>query len=246
MRRTRLASLLPRGSIAIFPSAPLQYRAGVVFHEFHQNTDFLYLTGWCESSPAVGVLEVLDGEGDYRWTMFVTPERDEWDTQWNGPVNGVVAAMDVWNADEAYRIQEMDEQLPRILNGGRSGGSRVVYATKSDESTVLLNNLGHHSPSLPGVPIHDLSAKIAELRAVKSTGEITNMRLAGRISGRGFNRAMAHLWKTEASLWAYLAWRFKSAGCEKEAYVPVVAGGKNACTIHYTRNDEELRWVFAA
>ena len=47
----------------------------------------------------------------------------------------------------------------------------------------------------------------------------------------------------EADLWAYLAWRFRVGGCEKEAYVPVVAGGKNACTIHYTRNDEELRWV---
>ena len=244
MRRTSLASLLPRGSVAIFPSAQLQYRAGVVFHEFHQNTDFLYLTGWCEPSPAVGVLEVLDGEGGYRWTMFVTPERDDWDTQWNGPVNGVVAAKDVWSADEAYRIQEVDEKLPKILANSGRGGSRTVYATQSDESTVLLKKL--HFPSLSGAPVHDLSAKIAELRAVKSTGEIRNMRLAGKISGRGFNRAMGHLWKTEASLWAYLAWRFKSAGCEKEAYVPVVAGGKNACTIHYTRNDEELRWVLAA
>lgn len=241
MRRTRLASLLPRGSVAIFSSAQLQYRAGVVFHEFHQNTDFLYLTGWCEPSPAIGVLEALDGGSDYRWTMFVTPERDEWDTQWNGPVNGVVAAKDVWNADEAYRIQEVDEQLSKILS--RSTGSRDVYATKSSKSTVLLKNLSHH---LSGVVVHDLSAKIAELRAVKSSSEIRNMRLAGKFSGRGFSRAMGRLWKTEASLWAYLAWAFKSAGCEKEAYVPVVAGGKNACTIHYTRNDEELRWVFAA
>ena len=179
--------------------------------------------------------------------MFVT-ERDEWDTQWNGPVNGVVAAKDVWNADEAYRIQEVDEQLSNILarSGHRSCGGRSVYTTKSDESTTLLKSLGNHSRSLSGVPAHDLSAKIAELRAVKSAGEIRNMRLAGKISGCGFNHAMSRLWKTEASLWAYLTWKFKSAGCEKEAYVPVVAGGKNACTIHYTRNNEELRWVFAA
>ncbi|RPB22452.1 peptidase M24B, partial [Terfezia boudieri ATCC MYA-4762] len=91
-RRTRLTALLPKGSLAIIPSSTLQYRSGVVFHEFHQNPDFLYLTGWTEPSPALAVLESLDGAGEYQWTMFVTPDRNSWDTLWNGPVNGLVAA----------------------------------------------------------------------------------------------------------------------------------------------------------
>ncbi|RPB19152.1 peptidase M24B, partial [Terfezia boudieri ATCC MYA-4762] len=114
-RRTRLTALLPKDSLAIIPSSTLQYRSGVVFHEFHQNPDFIYLTGWAEPSPALAVLESLDGAGEYQWTMFVTPDRNSWDTLWNGPVNGLVAARDVWNADEVFTINDVDRELPKIL-----------------------------------------------------------------------------------------------------------------------------------
>ncbi|KAF8419439.1 peptidase M24, structural domain-containing protein [Tirmania nivea] len=231
-RRTRLTTILPKGSLAIIPSSTLQYRSGVVFHEFHQNPDFLYLTGWTEPSPALAVLESLDGAGAYLWTMFVTSDRNSWDTLWNGPVNGLVAARDVWNADEVYSIDDVDMELPKIL-----ARSTSLYATP--EAEPFLQRLRNQGVSVKRP--FDLTPKIAELRIVKSPGEIRNMRLAGRASGRGFNKAMSRRWRSEAELWAYLAWRFRVGGCEKEAYVPVVAGGRNACTIHYTRNDEELR-----
>ena len=44
-RRDKLAALLPLGSVAILPAAEVKYRSGPVFYEFHQNTDFFYLTG---------------------------------------------------------------------------------------------------------------------------------------------------------------------------------------------------------
>jgi len=168
--------------------------------------------------------------------MFVTPDRNSWDTLWNGPVNGLVAARDVWNADEVYSIDDVDMELPKIL-----ARSTSIYATS--EAEPFLQRLRNQ-----GVTVKqpfNLTPRIAELRAVKSPGEIRNMRLAGRASGRGFNKAMSRQWKSEAELWAYLAWRFRVGGCEKEAYVPVVAGGRNACTIHYTRNDEKLRYALA-
>lgn len=47
-RREKLASLMESGSVAIIPAASVKYRSGPVFYPFHQNTDFLYLTGFQE------------------------------------------------------------------------------------------------------------------------------------------------------------------------------------------------------
>lgn len=79
------------------------------------------------------------------------------------------------------------------------------------------------------------------LRVTKSAAEVINMRKAGRISGRAFNETIERRFKEEAHLWAFLEYQFKLGGCEKPAYVPVIAGGKNALQIHYTRNDDVLR-----
>ena len=77
------------------------------------------------------------------------------------------------------------------------------------------------------------------------------MREAGRISGNAFNEVIRRGQSKEKDIEATLEWLFRIGGCEKSAYVPVVAGGKvppfhsrvadkNALTIHYTKNIGEI------
>lgn len=80
-----------------------------------------------------------------------------------------------------------------------------------------------------------------ELRAIKSRAEIDNMRKAGKISGRSFTNAMRRQWTEEKHLGAFLEYDFKVGGCEKNAYVPVIGGGRNAQSIHYVSNNDVLR-----
>jgi intermediate cleaving peptidase 55 len=75
------------------------------------------------------------------------------------------------------------------------------------------------------------------LRVVKSSAEIANMRHAGRVSGRALTAAMRERFSGEKDLDSFLDYRFKGEGCDGPAYVPVIAGGKNALTIHYVRNE---------
>jgi len=89
--------------------------------------------------------------------------------------------------------------------------------------------------------INPLRPLLNELRIIKSEGEIANMRLAGKISGRAFTNAMRRQWTKEKDLGAFLDYDFKIGGCEATAYVPVIAGGKNALSIHYVRNDAVLK-----
>ena len=73
-----------------------------------------------------------------------------------------------------------------------------------------------------------LKCFIHGLRVFKSEAEVANMRRAGQISGRAFNKAIAakERFTKESDLWAFLEYKFRMGGCEKEAYVPVIAGGQ--------------------
>lgn len=89
--------------------------------------------------------------------------------------------------------------------------------------------------------VKPLRSLINELRIMKSEAEIANMRLAGKYSGRAFTNAMRQQWTKEKDLGAFLDFDFKIQGCDTTAYVPVIAGGKNALSIHYVRNDDVLQ-----
>lgn len=49
---------------------------------------------------------------------------------------------------------------------------------------------------------------------------------------------------TEHELYARLDYECRIRGSEMLAYVPVVAGGDNALTMHYVRNDMPLRYGY--
>ena len=66
------------------------------------------------------------------------------------------------------------------------------------------------------------------------------MRHVGQMSGRAITKTFRQAWTREKDLTAYLEYELKSHGCDTSAYIPVVAGGKNALSIHYVRNDDVL------
>jgi intermediate cleaving peptidase 55 len=79
------------------------------------------------------------------------------------------------------------------------------------------------------------------LRVVKSRAEIANMRKSGKISGRAFTNAMRQQFTKEKDLGAFMDYSFRTSGCEASAYIPVVAGGRNALAIHYVQNNDVLK-----
>ena len=44
-RRSKLAAKLNTNAIAILGASEVKYKSGAVFYEFHQDSDFFYLTG---------------------------------------------------------------------------------------------------------------------------------------------------------------------------------------------------------
>ncbi|KAL2409274.1 Intermediate cleaving peptidase 55 [Exophiala dermatitidis] len=243
-RRTRLAAKLPDRAIAIVAASDIQFRSGSVFYEFHQDPDFLYLTGFNEPEALAVIGKDPTGK-DHTFHLFVR-EKDPKAEIWDGARSGTQAARDVFNADETGDITRLKKILPQLV--GEASQVYTDITTPDPNQSALRRFL--YGPSRKSTELSDLieSSKVHrlrpvmnDLRAFKSPAEIEVMRKAGKASGRAHTEAMRKAWTHEKQLDAYIRYRFIANGCDSIAFEPVVAGGKNALSIHYVRNDDVLQ-----
>ena len=242
-RRAKLAASLPENGIAILPSADLKYRSGAVFYQFYQESNFLYFTGFLEPESVAIIQKVGAGSSDEYVFHLLVREKDVKAEQWEGARSGTQAAVDVFNADQSGDIKEISTLLPPLIaqaTGGiytdaaadsRSTFSKFFGATQSSDGFLSM---------LRDVDVKPLRPIINDLKVIKSPAEISNMRHAGKMSGRAYANAMRRPWADEKALGSFLDYHFQQNGCTGSAYVPVVAGGKNANCIHYVRNDMDI------
>lgn len=262
-RRLRLAEKLPKGSIAILPGSPVKYASGSVFYQFQQNTDLFYLTGWNEPD-SVAIIERPENSDDPHDHIFhmAVPEADPAVEQWEGERTGVDGVQEIFNADIGLGIKHFPGHLDKLLRqytdvyydiggaqsaSGKSGTffERMFPSTVNDNADKPTNRanveeiIRKHSKQ--GFSVSALSPLVQQLRLIKSNAELRIMRLAGKISGRAYNQAYAKRFQSEKGLHSFLEYKFINGGCDKSAYVPVVAGGSHALCIHYVRNDDLLK-----
>jgi intermediate cleaving peptidase 55 len=243
---------MPPKSVAIIPGATVKYREYPVFYPFSQNSNFAYLTGFLEPDS----LAVIDRRGSEPYFHLLVREKDEEREKWDGPRSGTQAALDVFNADESGNIDDVRRKLPRLLEGAdyvltdlpgshqpNTDFGKFFGNLPSDplSSSGMLGELLAKFKERNNVTVRSLSPLVHKLRVVKSDAEIFNMRTAGKISGRAFTDAMRQAWSSEKDLHSFLDYNFRVGGCDREAYVPVVAGGQHGQTIHYTQNDQPIK-----
>lgn len=253
-RRCVLAARLPPNSVAILVGNTVTFSSGSVFHDFQQDNDFYYMTGWLEPNSAAAIVKGATDD-DVSLHMFV-PAKDPLVQIWEGERLGLEGAMDFFNADVAEDISKVGVELQKLVESSeyvfwddksrsKVGNSSAFQSFFSLQSVTRTPKTIQDLVKSLGKTVRSLSSLISEQREVKSDSEIEVMHAAALISSRGINKAMATVGSdsplyTEKALAQYLEYQFVHGGCDKQAYIPVVASGKNALTIHYTRNDDLL------
>ena len=241
-RRKRLMAAMDEHSIAIVPAAPVRQRNRDVEFPYRPDSDFYYLTGFPEPD-AVAVL--VPGRAGTEYVLFCR-ERDPELERWTGACAGLEGACEVYGANEAFPIGDIDDIASTLVQGC----SRIFYAMGylSDfDQRVLgwVNRLRSQSRAGVKTPAEFVSLDhvIHEMRLYKTKSELTAMRRAASISARAHRRAMAvcRPGMKEYQIEAELLYVFNQAGARAVAYPPIVAGGRNGCVLHYTRNDATLR-----
>lgn len=241
-RRRRLMRKMKRNSLAIIAAAPSCIRNRDVEYPFRQESSFHYLTGFPEPS-AIAVFAPFSKEAPYR--LFVEPFDAE-KAQWTGRQEGLEGAVERYGADLAYPLETFQKELDELL----ALSDRVYFTFGQDaqlDEMILegVRKLRGESRSgrCPPRTLSDLAPLIHEQRLIKSKREIELMREAARVSAEGHRHAMkvTRPGRLESDIEAEIQYSFARSGLRSLAYPSIVAGGSNACTLHYTDNDQVLK-----
>jgi Xaa-Pro aminopeptidase len=212
---------------------------------FMQEENFYYLTGHNEEGAAL--LLVPESAAEKGWTgpreIFYLPPRDLAEERWNGPRMG----------PDDPGIQE------------KTGFARVeTFAKLRDTLAALAKNYPEIYTELPGpheegyphaanwsqwvkdaaapATVKDVSPAVGTLRAIKSPGELALIQKAIDPSIDAHLEAMKMV---RPGLYEYqVAARMVDihiyAGCETEAYAPIVGTGLNSTVLHYNKLDRRI------
>jgi Xaa-Pro aminopeptidase len=241
-RRRRLMRSMKKNSVAIIASAPAVIRNRDVEYPYRQHSDFHYLTGFHEPE-AVAVLIPDRKEGSY--LLFCRPFDPE-KAIWTGRHAGLEGAVDLHGADAAFPIETLESELPDLLRGRDQVYFPIGEDADLDEAVFgAIRGLKQEARSGTIVPgtFTDIAPLIHELRLIKTPQEIRIMRKAAAVSVLGHLRAMraTRPKRHEYEIEAELAHEFARNGMRNLAYPSIVAGGSNACVLHYTENDQKLK-----
>ncbi len=236
-RRAALAAQLGPKGIAILPTAPEQQRNRDSDFLFRHDSYFYYLSGFTEPKAWLVVT------GDGKTTLFCQPkdlEREIWDGFRLGPD----AAPATLGVDAAYSVDELDAQMPALLDG--RDAVWFPFATHKGIETRVDGWLGSlrariRYGTLTPETQRDLCGLLDEMRLVKDAHEQDVMRRAGTISANAHVRTMqkcaamlrAGREVREYHLDAELLHEFRRKGSQYPAYGSIVAAGANACVLHY-------------
>lgn len=238
-RRIELMRRMGSGA-ALIPTAPEAVRNRDSHYPYRFDSYFYYLSGFREPEA---VLLLIAGEAP-RSILFCRDkdlEREIWDGFRYGPE----AAKAEFGFDEAYSIARLDELAPELL----ANQPRLHYSLGHDAGWDArvggwLNQLRERGRSGISAPeeIFNVRLPLDEMRLYKSAHELDVMRRAARISADAHVRAMqaTQPGRMEYEIEAELLHEFYRHGAQAPAYTSIIAGGANACVLHYIANNARL------
>ena len=235
-RRSQLLANMGEG-IAVIPTAPELIRNRDSHYPYRFDSYFYYLTRFTEPES---VLVLIAGK-DNKSILFCR-DKDMEREIWDGFRFGPAAAKKQFGFDEAYSISQLDEiMLKLIANQPKlfySLGMENGWDTRIAGVLNQVKDLARTGVSAPE-SIVDVRQLVDTQRLVKTSFEIDLMRKSANIAAAAHNRAMTVTKpnKKEFEIEAEFLHEFYRNGAQAPAYTSIVAGGANACTLHYNANN---------
>ena len=235
-RREQLAQAM-RSGVAVIPTAPERVRNRDSHFPYRFDSHFYYLTGFAEPEA---VLVLFSGKS-ILFCRERNPEREVWDGFRYGPER----AKERFGFDEAHPTDDLDEAMPKLLENQPA----LFYPVGDDaewdgRAMKWLNAVRAKVRAGVSAPdrVQDVRTLVDDQRLIKDAHEQAVMRRAARIAAGAHRRAMQSTrpGRSEYEVEAELLYEFRRNGAQFPAYSPIVAGGANACVLHYVANDAPL------
>lgn len=216
-RRQRIQQKLTGQSALLIQQPREIVRNNDVHYPFHPNRYFYYLSGFEEPNAWL----LITHDKTILWSKGNTPRQ----TLWEGSVlaEQSVTALDINQWQDVETISTT--LLPHL------------------SSLTQLYTIGDLPNSIhTKIKISNGTNIIDAMRVIKDDDEIKQIKKACKISATAHNYLMSHARKAthEGELGGLFYQKVTEMLATTLAYPSIVASGKNACTLHYTKNNATL------
>ncbi|MCL2778812.1 MAG: aminopeptidase P N-terminal domain-containing protein [Polyangiaceae bacterium] len=237
-----LDAIAMRGNdaVCVLAAAPVFTRNGDVEHDWRQDSDFYYVTGFVEPASVV----VFDVGASRKTTMFVRPSDPEREI-WYGRRWGVDGVKAHFGADEAFPIDNLASELPKLFENKKRLYYRLGVSRAMDDDVLqAIDQTRARARRGIGWPVEiiDPGTILHEMRLIKGADDLEAMKHAASITAEAHIRAMA---RAKAGMYEYevealLLETFRAHGSERPAYGSIVGSGANATILHYRSNNKKM------
>lgn len=238
--RKRFTAKMQNNSLAILTSNDVMPNNADDVMGFAQNNDLFYLSG-IEQDETILVLYPDAFKEENRAILFVK-EANEQTLIWDGDFlskEKVTAISGIKNVKWIHEFEKTIQLFAFEADTFYLGHNEHIKRLTSEMNTRQDRMIQWCKQKYP-LHQYERAAKITrELRPVKSEEEIDLIKKAVSISIKGFNGLLKAVKPgiKEYELEAELAYQYIKNGGNRHAFKPIIASGKNACSLHYNSND---------
>jgi len=239
-RRRQLMRMAGDDAVLLVAAAPERVRNADANWPYRQDSDLHYLSGFPEPDC---VLALLPGRKHGEAVLFCR-ERDPEHERWHGESIGTERAVEAYGMDDAFPIDDIDDILPGMIEG--RGRVYCHFGSEPEFDARLLGWMRRLRQLRGGGVVPKefvaLGHLLHDLRLYKSKAELKLMRASAAIAAEAHMAAMrvATAGRYEYEVEAELLRTIRSRSAVA-AFPPIVAGGVNACVMHYQANRAVLR-----
>lgn len=242
--RANFAAQLPPKSVAVFTANEAMPRNGDEFYPFRQQSDFFYLTGINEENAYLLIAPDYPIE-DLREILFIEPY-DEVKATWQGEMLDNAQATEL---SGVKTVKGSDAFWSFMNDIALSGYADTIFMSSYEypkyECAVETIQKRFIKQVKERYPMHNYGRTapiLNALRMVKSEEEIEITKQACDITAKAFRRCLETVkaGMNEYEVQAEIEYIFKKNNASGHAYAPIIAAGKNACCLHYCKNQSLL------
>jgi Xaa-Pro aminopeptidase len=237
--RDHLKVKLKPGSVAFLFSNYQMPRNGDQYFPYRQHSDFFYLTG-IEQEKSILILAPDAISAELKEVLFIlraNPTLETWEghkltTAEAGKISGiktikytdefdaVIHALMIGSENVYFNLPELPKFFPEVQSKDEAIASQI-------KEKYRLHRFERLAPLLQ------------QMRLRKSETEIGLMKKAVSITRQALLNVLSNIkpGMKEYEIEAMITCEFIKNGANGHAYSPIIAGGKNACVLHYTEND---------
>ncbi|MEV7905375.1 aminopeptidase P family protein [Streptomyces anulatus] len=235
-RRAALSARFP-GERLVIPAGNLKTRSNDTEYAFRASTEYAYLTG---DQTQDGVLVLEPKGGGHKATLYLLPRSNRENGEFWLDGQGELWVGRRNSLSEAEQLLNIPTKDVRELTAALT------------EATGPVRNVRGHDPSVEAALTDKVTAErdeelrvyLSEARLVKDAFEIAELQKACDATARGFEDVVKSLDKAEATSERFIEGTFfLRARIEGNdiGYASICAAGPHATTLHWVRNDGDVR-----